>query len=99
MVTSKTGTNRHIGFESSRFCVDEEFGSSKRVVFVKLEQSVVVTTLIWFIKSIDTEVEVEEALSLDEDTRDGFLFQSNLLFLQPLDGYLLVTVHDGDINK
>ena len=66
---------------------------------MELEQPIVVASLVWFIESIDTEVEIEEALSLDEDAWNGFLLESDLLFLQSFDGYLLVAVHEGDINK
>ena len=99
MIASETGANGHVCLEPAGFCVDKEFGSSKGVIFVKLKQPIVVTTLIRLIESIDTKVEIEEALSFDEDARDRFLFKANLLFLESFDCYLLVAVHEGDINK
>ena len=99
MIAGETGANGHVGLESSWPGVEEEFGGSKGVVFMELEEAVVVTTFVGLIEAKDAEIEIEEAVSFDENSGDGLFFKSNLLFLQSFDRYLLVAVHQGYINK
>ena len=94
MIARETSTDGHIDLESTCFGVEEEFGCSEGIVLMKLEEPIIKTTFIGIIKSIDAKIKVEEALSLDHNTRYRLFIELKLLFLKPLNSYLLVTTHN-----
>lgn len=93
MVASETGTDGHVHFKPTRFRVEEELRGTERIVFVELKESIVESPLVWLVKIIDAEVEVEEAVSLDHGAGDWLFLQLYFLLLKPFDRYLLICVH------
>ena len=58
MVICERCADGHIDFEASAFSVEEEFGSSKRIVFVELQETKIVTAFVFVVQVVNDKVKI-----------------------------------------
>ena len=79
MVVGEGSTDGHVDVEAARRSVEDELGGSERVVFMELQQSVVVPSGIRAFKAVEAEVEVEESFASDESLGNRLFIERSLL--------------------
>jgi hypothetical protein len=73
VVVSEGGADGHVDFEAARRSVKEQLGSCEGIIFVQVEQSMVVSACVGSFEIVEAKVKFEDVFASDEGVGEGVL--------------------------